>query len=104
MKIQLQQNENIIKEGAANHFKGVESVGGKLFLTNQRLFFKSHSINFQPHELSILYKEIKSVGKRNTLLIVPNGMYIELKDGSIENFVVWSRRKWIEEIEQKMQE
>lgn len=100
MKIQLQENESIIKEGAANHFKDIESVGGRLFLTNQRLYFNSHSLNVQIHELSIPYSEIRSVGKRNTLFIVPNGMYIELQNGKNEKFVLWGRAKWIQEIEQ----
>lgn len=100
MKIQLQENEGIIKEGAANHFKGIESVGGRLFLTNQRLYFDSHSLNVQAHKLSIPYSEIKSVRERNTFFIIPNGMCIELQNGKNEKFVLWEREKWIREIEQ----
>lgn len=102
MDITLQEGEEIIKEGVANHFQGIESVGGRLFLTNQRVFFKSHSLNIQTHEQSIPYSEIKSTGKRNTLLIVPNGMYIELLNGNIEKYVLFERSKWIKEIEQRI--
>jgi hypothetical protein len=35
INIDLENNEKIIYQGLANHFKGVESVGGKLFLTNK---------------------------------------------------------------------
>lgn len=102
MKIQLQKNESIIKEGGANHFLGIESVGGRLFLTNQRLYFSSHSLNVQTHELSIPYSDIRSVGKRNTLFIFPNGLCIELQNGKNEKFVLWGREKWIQEIEQSI--
>ena len=45
MNVQLPQGEVIIKEGAANLQKGIETVGGKLRLTNQRLLFKAHKLN-----------------------------------------------------------
>ena len=39
MKMGLQPDEKIIKQGAASLQKGFETVGGKLYLTNQRLVF-----------------------------------------------------------------
>ena len=93
--IDLQPNETILKDGPANHFKGVEAVGGRLFLTNQRVFFKSHAFNVQNHSLSIPLDSIQSMGKRNTLLLVPNGMYIETVTGEREKFVIWGRGDWI---------
>ena len=40
VKIDNEPDENILFETGANHFKGAEGVGGKLFLTNKRLVFK----------------------------------------------------------------
>jgi hypothetical protein len=34
MKTALNQHDHIIKQGSANLQKGVETVGGKLYLTN----------------------------------------------------------------------
>ncbi|WP_254157665.1 hypothetical protein [Chryseosolibacter indicus] len=48
----LDEDEELIKEAGANHFKGKEAVGGKLALTNKRLVFKSHKLNLQNHEQS----------------------------------------------------
>lgn len=45
MKTELRQGEQIVKEGAANLQKNIETVGGKLCLTNQRLVFEAHKIN-----------------------------------------------------------
>ncbi len=40
-KIETEANEDILFQTPANHFKGVEGVGGMLYLTNKRLVFKS---------------------------------------------------------------
>ncbi|MCX6036777.1 MAG: hypothetical protein NTW99_02575 [Chloroflexi bacterium] len=98
MSIITEDGETIIKEGSANHFKGLESVGGKLYLTNLRLVFKSHAINIQGHEESYRLDDIISVLPRNTLGIVPNGMTLILKDGREEKFVVNERQDWMNRI------
>jgi len=46
---------------------GAEAVGGKLFLTNRRLVFKSHKLNIQNHELSIHLIDIANVGRYKKL-------------------------------------
>lgn len=91
MNIQLLPDEKVVIETPANHFKNIESVGGRLYITNQRVFFKSHPVNIQNHELSIPFSNIRSYGKRNTLGIFPNGIYIEKNDLAVEKFVVWKR-------------
>jgi len=98
MTIEIRMGEEVIKKGPANHFKGMESVGGRLYLTNQRVYFKSHPINVQTHELTIELKDIKTIGKRNTLGIVPNGVFIETQQGNTEKLVVNGRKKWLFEI------
>ena len=40
MKTELNPNEALIKKGGANLQKGAESVGGYLYLTDQRLIFE----------------------------------------------------------------
>ncbi len=40
MTLELNANEEIIKQGAANLQEGIESVGGKLHLTNQRMILR----------------------------------------------------------------
>ena len=53
VSIDTEADENILLESPANHCKGIEGVGGKLFLTNKKLIFKSHKFNIQNHEFSI---------------------------------------------------
>ena len=47
MQTLLRQAEKVVKEGAANLQKNLETVGGKLYLTNQRLVFEAHKLNVQ---------------------------------------------------------
>ena len=42
MRTDLLEDEVVVKEGKANLMKGINSVGGKLYLTNLRLVFESH--------------------------------------------------------------
>lgn len=96
-----ESTEQEIRAGAANHFMGSEGVGGKLFLTNKRLRFKSHSINIQVHELSIPLNRIVKIEKVRGFLAF-NQIGVFLKDGSVEKFVVYNRDAWIIDIMSEM--
>ncbi|MGZ5662843.1 MAG: hypothetical protein ACXWG6_15860 [Usitatibacter sp.] len=88
-------DETVVHHGPANHFKGIEAVGGKLFLTNQRLVFRSHRFNVQAHEESYPLDEIVSTEPARTLGIVPNGLLLQMRDGRRERFVVGGRSEWV---------
>lgn len=91
--------DGIIYSGAANHFKNTEGVGGKLYLLNNRVEFKSHGFNIQNHAFNIYLTEVKELGFYKTLGIVPNGLKIILRNGEVEKFVVNNRSAWKTEIE-----
>ena len=84
----------------ANYFRGMEGVGGKLHFDEEGLTFVSHAFNIQTGETRIDYKQIKSVAKRNTLGIFPNGMSIFTNDGIEHKFVIYKRTVVIEFINQ----
>ena len=88
-------DEIVIHVGPANHFKGIESVGGKLFLTNKRLRFRSHKVNVQVHDESYQVDTITSVEPSRTLGMIPNGLVVHLRDGRRERFVVMGRSEWV---------
>lgn len=100
MKLDLKKGEILLKEGRANHWKGIEAVGGRLFLTDHRLVFKPHSFNIQIREESISLDQIVSIKPNRTFFILPNQISVELANGKEERFVVWNRKKWMEKIEQ----
>lgn len=91
--------KTIIISGAANHFKNVESVGGKLYLLTDKLQFKSHDFNIQSHELIINLDKIKEIQIYNVFGFIPTGLKIETNDGQVEKFVVNNSRRWKDEIE-----
>jgi len=93
------EGEDIIFFGAANHFKNGEGVGGKLYLLTDKLQFKSHSFNFQSHELIISLDKIKEVRVYNIFGFIPTGLMIVTNDGLIEKFAVNNRRQWKDEID-----
>ena len=100
-KIETDPDEHILFETPANHFKGIEGVGGKLYLTNKRLVFKSHKLNIQNHQLSIQLIDIKNVDRFKTLGLVNNGLSVITIDDKTEKFVVEQVENWIKYLTEK---
>ena len=101
--IQLIANEKIIKSGPANFQKGIEQVGGKLYLTNDRIIFESHKLNFQSGTTQIKLEDISSVKKSWTkflgfIPLTPNSIKISTKEAEKFRFVLYGRSKWISAI------
>jgi len=99
MKTELKQNEQIIKQGAANLQKGIETVGGKLYLTNQRLVFDAHKINVQGGTTEIELPDILSSEKCWTkflgfIPLMPNSLAVYTKTGNEYRFVLFGRGAW----------
>ena len=88
--------ERILYVGGANLFRGIEGVGGKLRITDTRILFEPHFFNIQKGNLEIPLKEILLIGKRNTMLLIPNGIYVQLKSGVVYRFVVNERERIID--------
>jgi hypothetical protein len=101
MTIQLQPGETILKEGGASHAKGFETVGGHLWLTNARLFFKSHALNIQVHEASYYLPDIASIQPHG---LVPTWMLVTLRNGRQEKFVVFGRAEWVAAIAEALRQ
>ena len=101
IEIKTDEDETILFETGVNHFKGIEAAGGKLFLTNKRLVFKSHKINLQNHELSIPLSDIDKVGKYKTFRLVNNGLFVKTKDSKVEKFVVQKIDIWMIHLSEK---
>lgn len=95
VRIDLAPGETIQFQTPANHFKGIEAVGGLLYLTNRRLIFKSHKLNIQNHELSIDLSDIKKTDRFRTFGMINNGLMVETGSGGSEKFVVNDAANWI---------
>jgi hypothetical protein len=91
-------NETLIKEGGANHFLNGEAVGGWIYLSDSRFFFKSHGSNIQNHEFIIELSEIANVENSKTFGIFSNGLNLTLNNQSVEKFVVNDSKSWTKTI------
>ena len=85
----------ILYSGLANHFVNIEACGGHIFITKDKIVFKSHSFNIQNHVIEILIKDIINIKTYNNLGIIPNGLEI-VHNGQTDKFVVNDRKKIIE--------
>jgi hypothetical protein len=99
-KINMLTGENILFDTGANHFKGAEGVGGKLYLTNQRLVFKSHNFNIQNHELSINLSDIEQVERYKVAGLINKGLSVTTLDNKTEKFVVQQIDEWMNQLPQ----
>jgi hypothetical protein len=91
--LDIRNGEVVIRKGVANHFVGAVADGGTLTLTDSRLIFRAHAINYprvsrdwQLHDLQDV-----TVAGRNQLVLT-------FADGSVERFPIWHRRKWVEQV------
>lgn len=91
--MELNHNEQVKYNVAANLKRGMESVGGKLKITNERLYFKPHSLNAQKKELELDIKAITGVKETKLLGLIANGLKIEMNDGEEFKFVVGKRKE-----------
>lgn len=93
------EGEPILKQGPANHFRGAESVGGWLYLTDKRLLFRSHGFNVQNDEMSVALAEITEAQTCATFGFIPNGLRVLTPSGA-KQFVVEGRKSWVAMITQ----
>lgn len=103
MQTALHESESILREGTANLRRGIESVGGKLCLTNQRLIFESHRLNIQTGTTDIPLPEIHGARPAWTKVLgflpaIPNGLTIVTTTDKQYDFVVHHRQQWAEAI------
>ncbi len=104
MKTELRQDEQIVKEGAANLQKNIETVGGKLCLTNQRLVFEAHKLNVQSVTAEVELSDIQSslpcwTKFLGLIPIFPNSLAVFTKQGKEYRLVLFGRHAWAAAIE-----
>ncbi len=101
MKTALLTGEEIISQHSANLMRGLEGVGGRIYITNQRLIFESHSFNIQTGAEVIVLSSIidtKKIWSRFLgIPLAPNGLKVTTQYGEYA-FVVYGRTKIIDTI------
>jgi len=99
--MELNENEVLIRKSRATHRKGIEGVGGKLYLTNQRLYFKSYFFNIQSHEETIPIQSIDYIEAEGSDFLSAK-MSIHLKSGAVEIFHMPKRKEWVHAVQNSL--
>ena len=86
-------NESILADVAANLWRGIEAVGGRLLITNKRIKFTPHNFNLQSIPLEVPFTDVANAVAVNTFFIIPNGMKVYTTTGVVYQFVVNGRQK-----------
>ena len=97
-RIETRPDENILFQTPANHFKGMEGVGGRLYLTNKRLVFISHKLNVQNHELSIDLGNIISIDRYKNAGLLNNGLIVTSRNNNVDKFAVEQAEEWVRKL------
>lgn len=101
MKTPLRQGERVIREGAANIQRGIEAVGGRLYLTNQRLVFESHAFAIQTGVTEIELVDVRGTRPCWTKLLgvplFPNSLAVTSNEVE-HKFVLAGRGAWADAI------
>ena len=104
MKTPILPGETVIRDGAANLQRGVETVGGRAYLTSQRLIFESHAINVQTGSTIIALESVTGVRKcwtrfLNLIPLFPNSVAVATNEGKEYRFVMFARQSWVDAID-----
>lgn len=109
MHTPLRYDEKPVRDAGANLQRGIEAVGGRLYLTSERLIFESHRFNVQTGATVIRLNEIEGVWKCWTRLfglipLVPNSLAVATERGKIYRFVISDRDAWMRIIRETEQD
>ncbi len=89
MKIELRENEMVIKATDAKYFNN-QTVDGKLILTNQGIYFNCDD---QDHNINIPYPAISEAMPYKTGIFSNNGLTVVKSSGKTYKFSVKKRNK-----------
>lgn len=94
--INLNEDEQLVYEGASTLKSKFFSSGGKLVLTNKRLAFKTHKLNFKNTFVEIPLNEITKVGQQDTLGFINNTFMIQKANEEFK-FIVYENERdaWV---------
>jgi hypothetical protein len=92
LRAEISKVRKIICEGPANHKKGVNAIGGWLFLSEDAIEFYPHKMNIGGQNISILIDDISNVETKS------NQIKIHTKTNETFTFVVNKAKLWKQSI------
>ena len=84
-------SEEIVARFSSNLWRGLEAVGGRITVTNERLLFESNGVTLQGKPLAVAFGDIAKVAAFDSLGLIPNGMSVLCRSGEEHRFLLWDR-------------
>lgn len=84
------ENENVLYELPVDLRKSIDYISGNLFITDQRFIFEPRNMHLRRDMMEFSIDDIHNIDSSYVLGIVPNGITVELKDGTMHTFVLES--------------
>lgn len=94
MKVDLKENEVVIKASDSSQLNGKGKILGKLILTNQRIYFKSIHQEDTAYNLEILFNQIQEVFYFGNGLLSARGLRLLTKNGGEYQLTMKNRDDW----------
>ena len=96
-------NKQIIMKSSAHYKKGISKIEGKLYLSDDKLEFKTLMISLRSEKVDIKLEDISSVSLDWTNFfglfpLLPNSILIKTKNDKNYKFTVKKNKKWINTI------
>lgn len=91
MTVKLNPNEVVLKAGDTNQLIDNNRIEGKMILTNQRIYFKTLTLETERFNFEILFDNILDVIYFGGGLFAAKGLQIVTKDGLNHSFPLRER-------------
>ncbi len=91
MRVDLKQNEMVVKAGNSNRFWEDGLIEGKFIVTNQRIYFKAFNGHEGKFDLEVTPEQLREVHFFNTGFFSRDGLNLILKSGEQHRFRVKKR-------------
>ena len=102
VKLKLESEETVVKEGGANLIPVNKGEGGKLAVTNRRLLFKGQRYDTRDFQFVIEFDKIESIRTHKPWKLLKNELHIAMTDGTTFRFAVDHPVQWLSAIEGQM--
>ncbi|MBK8831341.1 MAG: hypothetical protein IPN60_10875 [Saprospiraceae bacterium] len=102
VKLKLESEETVVKEGGANLMTVNKGEGGKLAVTNRRLLFKGQRYDTRDFQFVIEFDKIESIRTHKSWKLLKNELHIAMTDGTTFRFAVDHPVQWLSAIEGQM--
>ena len=99
VKLKLESEETVVKEGGSNLMTGNKGEGGKLAVTSRRLLFKGQRYDTRDFQFVIEFDKIENIRIHKSWKLLKNELHITMLDATKHRFAVDNPDQWLNAIE-----